>query len=116
MKNLFIVLGIASTLSAYATEFSAKMDDVNCTIKNNIVTRTQTFGKDASASITEMKEVKFSADSLIMKAMEASTQVPAGTDDEFAFSMVHEGKSYSLNTSDSKETMALIRMITKSCR
>ena len=59
---------------------------------------------------------EMNAEALIMKAMETSTQTPAGADDEYAYSMIHEGKTYSLNVNDSKESMFLVRMITKSCR
>ena len=116
MKNLFIAICLVSSVSAFATDFTAKMEDVNCTIKNGVVTRTQTFGKDALGSITETKNVKMNAEALIMKAMETSTQVPAGADEDYVYSMTHEGKTYTLTTSDSKESMFLIRMITKSCR
>lgn len=116
MKNLFIAICLVSSVSAFATDFTAKMEDVNCTIKNGIVTRTQTFGKEALGSITETKSVSMKADALIMKAMETSSQLPAGAQDEYVYTMIHEGKTYTLNTSDSKESMFLIRMITKSCR
>jgi len=116
MKNLFITVCLVLSVSAFATDFTAKMEDVSCTIKNGIVTRTQTFGKDALGSITETKSVKMNADALIMKAMETSTQVPAGADDDYVYSMIHEGKTYTLNVNDSKESMFLVRMITKSCR
>lgn len=116
MKNLFIGICLVSSVSAFATDFAAKMEDVNCTIKNGVVTRTQVFGKEALGSITETKMVKMNAEALIMKAMETSTQAPAGADDEYVYSMIHEGKTYTLSTSDSKESMFLIRMITKSCR
>lgn len=117
MKKLIVVLGLVSSMSAMATEFSAKMVNVNCTIKNNVVTRTETFGKEKKASLTEKKEVSLKGmDSLILKAVEMSSQVPAGAMDEYAYSMNHEGKTYTLDTSDSPETMSLIRMITKMCR
>lgn len=116
MKNLFITICLVSSVSAFATDFTAKMEDVNCTIKNGVVTRTQTFGKEALGSITETKTVKMNAESLIMKAMETSTQTPAGADEDYVYSMNHEGKTYTLNVNDSKESMFLIRMITKSCR
>lgn len=116
MKKLLVGICLVSSVSAFATDFTAKMEDVNCTIKNGVVTRTQTFGKDALGSITETKTVKMNAEALIMKAMETSSQLPAGADDEYVYTMIHEGKSYTLTTSDSKESMFLIRMITKSCR
>lgn len=112
----FVFFAIAMMSSAFAADFSAKMEDVNCTIKNGVVTRTQTFGKEALGSITETKMVKFNADALIAKAAELSSQLPAGSGEDYVYTMTHEGKTYTLSTQDSKEVMFLIRMITKSCR
>lgn len=116
MKKLFVLISLVFSVTALATDFTAKMEDVTCSIKNGLVTRTQVFGKDALGSITEMKVVKMNAEALIAKAMEVSSQTPARADELYVYTMTHEGKTYTLNTQDSKESMFLIRMITKSCR
>lgn len=116
MKKLFVAVCLVSSISAFAAEFSAKMEDVNCTIKNGVVTRTQTFGKEALGTISETKMVTMKADAFIAKAMEVSSQVPARADEDYVYTMTQEGKTYTLSTNDSKEVMLLIRMITKSCR
>lgn len=116
MKKVLAVVCLVSAVSAFAADFSAKMEDVNCTIKNGVVTRTQTFGKDALGSITETRIVNMKAEALIAKAMEVSSQSPASADELYVYTMTHEGKTYTLSTQDSKESMFLIRMISKSCR
>lgn len=118
MKFLVTLTALTLSVSAFATEFKAQIMDIDCTITSEgKVTRTQTFGKEAKASFTEVKMISFkNLEALLPKVMEVSSQLPAQNEDGFAYTMIHEGKTYTLDTRDSKESMFLVRMITKSCR
>lgn len=114
----FIALTIAlMASSAFATEFSARIDNIDCKISNGVVSRTQSFGKDMKASFTETKTVSMKGtEAFIRLATETASQLPASENSDFSYTMSHEGKTYYLDVDDSKETMYLIRMITKICR
>lgn len=116
MKKLLVILSLASSISAMATEFNVKMDRVTCSIKNNQVIRTEFVGKDQTeASVTEKREVSFTGiESLIEKAAETATDAPA--DEYFGVSMKHDGKVYKLHSEDSRESMTLIRLVGRTCR
>lgn len=115
MKKFLTAICLVSSVSAFAVEFSAKIEDTKCTIKNGVVTRTQTIGKDKLASFTETKNIKMNVDAaLIEKAIETATERPANAD--YVYTMTHEGKTYTLATDDSKESIVLMRMITRICR
>lgn len=117
MKFLALTIAFIAAPLFAGTEFNARIDNTDCKISNGVVSRTQTFGKDTKASFTETKAVSMNGvDSFIKLATETASQLP--TNDEFgiSYSMNHEGKTYFLNVNDSKETMYLIRMITKICR
>lgn len=112
----FALALLALSTSAFATDFYAKIDDVDCKIEKGIVTRKASFGKDAIGSYTETKTVKMEGLApFIERAMLTSTQTP-GSMPEYAYSMKHEGKSYILNVDDSRESQSLIRMISRICR
>ena len=117
MKFFALTIALMTSFSGFAAEFSARIDNIDCKIANGTVTRTQTFGKDIKASFTEKKMVSMDGiESLIKLASETASQIPASEDSQFSYSMTHEGKTYFLDVNDSKETMYLIRMITKICR
>lgn len=114
MKTALILLALSS--SAFAADFYAKIDSVDCKIEKGIVTRKASFGKDFIGSYSEMKLVKLEGLApFIARAALTSSQVP-GTDSEYSYSMKHEGKMYTLNVNDSLESMSLVRMITRICR
>ena len=107
---------LALSTSAFATDFYAKMDDVDCKIENGVVTRKATFGKDFIGSYTETKTVKVEGlTPFIERAMLTSSQT-TGSHPDFAYSMKHEGKTYLLNVDDSRESQSLVRMISRICR
>lgn len=117
MTGSIAAMGLVIGMSAFATEFNAKIDDVQCRIVNNTVTRTQTFGKDVTASFTETKKVSISGmEELAYRVAATSTQTPTSEDGSFRYTMSVDGKPYHLNVNDSKESMILVRMITKLCR
>lgn len=119
MKFAAILMGLVFSVASFATEFSAKIENVNCTIANGEVVRTQTLGKKAEGSFTEKKNVTIKGiESFIQKSVETSSQVPASTEysEFYEYKMIHEGKTYYLDTKDSDESMILVRMITKLCR
>ncbi len=116
MKLSSLVVLLALSTSAMATEFYATMDRTDCKIINGTVTRTTTFGKEVTGSFTESKKVTMEGLApFIEKALVVSSQTPSA-DREFAYSMKYEGKTYTLNTEDSTESMTLVRMISKICR
>lgn len=114
MKTAIVLFALSS--SAFATDFYAKIDDINCKIEKGIVTRKASFGKEFIGSFTETKLVKMDGlEPFIAKAALTATDRP-NTDSEFAYSMKHEGKMYTLNVDDSRESQSLIRMISRICR
>ncbi len=116
MKFIAFTIALMTSVTVFAADFSARIDNIDCKISNGTVSRTQTFGKDTKASFTETKTVTLNgAEALIKLASETASQIPA-SEAEFSYSMTHEGKTYYLDVNDSKETMYLIRMITKLCR
>lgn len=116
MKLAFILSTFVIASSAFATDFYAKMVNVDCSIENGTVTRTYSFGKDTVATATETKSVKFQDLGPIVEKAIASVRDVHSPDSDYAYSMKHEGKLYALNVDDSRESMALIRMISGLCR
>lgn len=57
MKLALILATFVLASSAFATDFFAKIDKVDCKIVNGNVTRTLNFGKDFTGSVTETKTV-----------------------------------------------------------
>lgn len=117
MKFAFAVVAIAFTSSVFAADFHAVIDDVECSIVNGKVTRTSSFGKDFIGSFKETKTVELAGLApFIRKATEVSSQIPSSADADYAYTMIHDGKSYTLSTRDSIESSMLVRMITRICR
>lgn len=118
MKKMTILAVLALSTQAFATEFKAHISDTDCTISSKgVVTRTQTFGRDVKASFTETKTITLSnIDALLPKILEISPERAPNPEEEYTYSMTHEGKTYTLSANDSKESMTLVRIITNSCR
>lgn len=118
MKKLITISVLALSFSSFGAELKGRIGGVDCSISGNgTVTRTQTFGKDQKVSFTETKTITMkNLDSLIPKVLEVSREGTPSAMDEFAFALVHEGKSYLLNINDSTESMFLVRMIGQVCR
>jgi len=115
----FIVLALVATfsISAFATELSAKIDRTFCTINNGKIVRTQFMNKTRTVSFTENKTVSINGlENLLPKVLETAAVTPADMEQDYVFTMTHEGKTYLLNTEDSPETQVLIRLIAQSCR
>lgn len=116
MKYALVLSLLAFASSAFALEFTAKIDDINCKIENGIVTRTMSFGKETKASFTETKAVKLEGLApFVQKVVETASNV-AEANSEFVFTMTVDGKTYLLNTRESTEGLYLIRMISRICR
>lgn len=117
MKFALALVAIAFTSSVFAADFHAVIDDVECSIVNGKVTRTASFGKEFIGSVTETKTVELSGLApFIRKVSEVSSQLPQSNDTEYRYTMIHDGKSYSLNTRDSIESSMIVRMVSKICR
>lgn len=117
MKSLVIAIVATLSLSALATEFNAKIDRVSCAINNGKVVRTQFMNKARTVSFTENKFVAIDGlENLLPKVLETAAQTPADMEQDYVFTMTHEGKTYVLATEDSPETQVLIRLIAQSCR
>jgi hypothetical protein len=115
MKAFIGMIALMITGSVFATEFNVKIEDINCTISaNGAVTRTQKVGV---ATFTEKKTVSMTGlDALVAKAVEVSSQVPASQEEEYVYTMIQDGKSYTLNLKESKESQTLIRLTSRICR
>lgn len=114
MKTLIALTAIMFSFSSFAADFIIKIEDVTCTISKGVVTRTQKVGV---ASFTEKKNVSIAGiDELIVKATEVSSQLPANQEENFIHQMIVNGKTYTLNLNDSKESMTLIRLTSRICR
>ncbi|MES2525502.1 MAG: hypothetical protein V4598_00380 [Bdellovibrionota bacterium] len=117
MKFALALIAIAFTSSVFATDFHAKLLDVDCSISNGVVTRTSTFGKEFLGSVTETKNVKMDGLApFIRKAIETATETPVEADAEYVYTMKHDGKSYNIGVRDSIESQMLVRMVSKICR
>ncbi|MBY0515872.1 MAG: hypothetical protein K2P81_03115 [Bacteriovoracaceae bacterium] len=117
MKLFLASLLISLSVSVSATEFSAKLERTFCSISNNTLTRTEYVNKDMSVSLTETKKVEFNGvEALIPKVLETATQTAPSADEDYVFTMTHEGQKYYLNLKDSDETLFIIRLLSKSCR
>lgn len=117
MKFVVLALTAAFSLTAFATDFSAKIDRTFCTITNGKMVRTQYMNKARSVSFTENKNVVINGlENLLPKVLETAAQSPIDMEQDYVFTMIHEGKTYLLNTEDSPETQVLIRLIAQSCR
>jgi hypothetical protein len=115
MKFASIVVLLALSASAMATEFYAKIDNTECSIINGVVTSKTSFGKEFTGSFTQTKNVSIEGlTPFIDRAIVTATQTTS--DSGLLFTMKHEGKTYVLNAEDSMESMSLVRMITKVCR
>lgn len=113
MKTFILISALLASASSFATDFSVKIEDIRCTISNDQVTRVEKVGP---ASFTEKKTVSITGiDSLVKKVATVSSELPANSKDEYIFEMTHEGKTYTLNMDDSKESMILVRFLSKIC-
>jgi hypothetical protein len=116
MKFLFALALTSLTASAFAVEFSAKFENIDCKIANGTVTRTIALMKNTEATLTETKSVKLeNADQLVQKAIDSASVRPS-RDSVYVFTMTNEGKTYYLNSEDSREAMALMKMLAEVCR
>lgn len=107
-------MALSLSFSSFAADFVLKIDDVNCTISKGVVTRTQKVGV---ASFVEKKNVTMNGiDELVAKAAEVSSQLPVNPAEEYVHQMIVDGKTYTLNLNDSKESMTLIRLTSRICR
>lgn len=114
MKAVFGVAALMISFSTFATDFIIKMEDVSCTISKGVVTRTQKVGV---ASFTEKKNVSISGiEELVAKAAEVSSELPVNQTEDYIHQMIVDGKTYTLNLKDSKESMTLIRLTSRMCR
>ena len=117
MKAMIVALISVFSLSAFAAEFSAKLDRVYCTIANNKLIRTQYMNKDQTLSFVETKTIQINGlDSMLPKVLETAVEAPADRSGDYVFTMKHEGKEYLLDVDASDETRFVIRMISQSCR
>lgn len=114
MKH-FIAMTLALTsLSAFsATEFYSKNGNEECTIAKNKVTVTAKYFKGAAGFTTTKTIETFGIDSLVTKAVAASTGKP--TVEGYAFMVTVDGQASSLHYDDSKEAGALILFIQNAC-
>ena len=105
----------AFSLSSLASvSLKGKMDNVNCTIRDNQVTRVQTFGKNGlSFTATEMISMNGLEDA-VKSAEVTATERPADPDYEFYATI--DGRSFRLNTQDSKDATSVIQLMVKACR
>ncbi len=117
MKFIVLALVAAFSISAMATEFNAKLDRVICTINNSKLVRTQYMNKARTVSFTDNKTVAIAGvETLLPKVLETAAVTPADMEQDYVFTMTHEGKTYVLDVKDSPETQVLIRLIAQSCR
>lgn len=116
MKLALTLATFVLASSAFATDFFAKIDNVDCTIVNGNVTRTLNFGKEFTGSVTETKTVSMKGLAPFIEKAIATARDLDPANPEFSYKMKHEGKTYILSTDDSRESMALVRMITNICR
>lgn len=114
MKTIIGLMALMISFSSFAADFVLKIEDVTCTISKGVVTRTQKVGV---ASFTEKKNVTINGiDELIVKAAEVSSQLPVNESEDYVHQMIVDGKTYTLNLKDGKESMTLIRLTSRMCR
>jgi hypothetical protein len=117
MKFVVLALVAAFSLSASAMEFRAKLDRVFCTINNGNVVRTQFLNKARTVSFTETKTVLVEGvESVLAKVLETAPTTPANMEQDYVFTLIHEGTTYVLNADASPDTQILVRLVAQSCR
>ncbi len=117
LKSLSLVtLGVLISTGALAgVEFRAKYTRTECSIANNEVTRTVSFGKEKDVKLTEVSKVSFQGvEAAARKAAATSTGIPSA--DEATYDVMIDGEKYSLNAKDSEESLAIIQLIVKACQ
>jgi hypothetical protein len=115
-KSFALATLMLSMTSIAATEFNAKMLNVDCKITSTEVTRTYTVGKENKASFTEKKEISMKGIDALAKIAAASTSGRPSTDTEYVYNMTYEGKTYLLSLDDSKESTTLMNIVSRLCR
>lgn len=117
MKTLFAVWALAVSVQAFALELNAKIDRVFCSISGSELVRTQYMNKTKTVSFTETKVVRIvGVETLLPKVIETASDAPANMEEDYVFTMTHEGKTYQLDAKASPETQVLVRLISQSCR
>lgn len=87
-----------------------------CTIKNNEVVRQMSFGKEKKVKMTQKSQFTFEGLEAAARdaAKFASNTVPS--EDMESFSLIIDGKTYQLTTSESVEALALMQLMVKACQ
>jgi hypothetical protein len=116
MKFVFAIAAIAMSASVFATDFTAKFEEVDCKISNGNVTRTMTFGKDNKVSATETSTVSFEGLTPVIEKAVAQTSGRPSRSWMYSFSVTHEGQTHLLNPEDSNEALLLIKLLQRVCR
>jgi hypothetical protein len=115
MKIFAIVSVLAFSFSSFAgVTLKGRMEKVNCLIKDNQVTRTQTFGKDG-LSFTSHESISTTGLEETLRTAEGSvTERPS--DPDFEFQATVDGRTFRLHTMDSKAATSVIQLLVKACR
>lgn len=116
MKSIITVFALALSASSFATELRGRILDIDCVISaKGVATRTQSIGKEVS--FTETKSITLNnIEAIIPKVVQVSREGVPGANEEYAYSIKHDGRTYILNYDDSKESMFLVKLIGRVCR
>lgn len=116
-KFAAVVFALSLSSAAFAgVELKIVSDKVNCTIANNEVVRTLTFGKEKELKMTEKSVMTFEGiEAMAEKALAVSVNQASDLLDQ-SYIVVKNGKETILDSDESNESLYLIRLMVKACR
>lgn len=114
MKSIITLAVLAFSLSSLAAvELRSQVNAETCTIKGDKVTKTTSL-LNGELKFTTTETVKIEGLEKIARIAAASN---TGTTNEFfTYELILDGQTYVLNTSDSKESMMIVNMMSRLCK
>lgn len=114
MKKLIAMVAFILSLSALASvELRSQVNSESCIIKGNEVTKTTSM-LNGELSFTTTSMVKI--EGLEQIARRAADSTTGTANDYFTHELVLDGQTYTLNVSDSTESMVLVNMMSRICK
>ena len=114
MKTLMTIAILTFSLSSFASiQLRSQVHNETCTIEGNKVTKTTSM-LNGELKFTTTQTVRIEGlEAIARRVIETNT----GTSNEFfTHELVLDGQTYTLNVGDSKESMALVNMMSRICK
>ncbi|MCM2348731.1 MAG: hypothetical protein NDI69_01840 [Bacteriovoracaceae bacterium] len=106
----------AQAFAGSEIELFGKLVNMDCTIKNGVVTKTMSFSKEKDLSFSTSHKINVDGlEKYAERAVALTTNNPhVNTDYKFKITM--DGKTTEINQADSKEALYVVRMIVQACK